>query len=33
MSKEYLSKERAIYQAVLALFEEGADINSRTAVI
>lgn len=30
MSKEYLSKERAIYQAVLALFEEGADINSLT---
>ena len=30
MSKEYLPKERAIYQAVLALFEEGADINNLT---
>ncbi len=30
MSKEYLPKERAIYQAVLVLFEEGADINNLT---
>lgn len=30
MNKEYLPKERAIYQAVLALFEEGADVNSLT---
>lgn len=27
---EYLPKERAIYQAVLELFEEGADINNLT---
>ena len=30
MDKEYLPKEKAIYQAVLALFEEGADLNSLT---
>lgn len=30
MNKEYLPKEKAIYQAVLALFEEGADINNLT---
>lgn len=30
MNKEYLPKEIAIYQAVLALFEEGADINNLT---
>lgn len=30
MNKEYLPKERAIYQAVLALFEEGADVNNLT---
>lgn len=30
MNKEYLPKEKAIYQAVLALFEEGADLNSLT---
>ncbi len=30
MNKEYLPKEMAIYQAVLALFEEGADLNSLT---
>lgn len=30
MSREYLPKEKAIYQAMLALFEEGADINSLT---
>ncbi len=30
MNREYLPKEKAIYQAVLALFEEGADINSLT---
>lgn len=30
MEKEYLPKERAIYQAVLALFEEGGDLNSLT---
>lgn len=30
MDKEYLPKEKAIYQAVLELFEEGADLNSLT---
>lgn len=30
MNREYLPKEKAIYQAVLALFEEGADINNIT---
>lgn len=30
MNKEYLPKEKAIYQAVLELFEEGADINNLT---
>ncbi len=30
MNKEYLPKEKAIYHAVLALFEEGADINNLT---
>lgn len=30
MDREYLPKEQAIYQAVLALFEEGADINNLT---
>lgn len=30
MNKEYLPKEIAIYQAILALFEEGADINNLT---
>ncbi len=30
MSKEYLPKEKAVYQAVLALFEEGADISNLT---
>ena len=30
MEKEYLPKEKAIYQAVLALFEEGADLNNLT---
>ena len=30
MEKEYLPKEKAIYQAVLALLEEGADLNSLT---
>lgn len=30
MNKEYLPKEIAIYQAIIALFEEGADINNLT---
>lgn len=30
MNKEYLPKEKAIYQAVLELFAEGADLNSLT---
>ena len=30
MDQEYLPKEKAIYQAVLALLEEGADLNSLT---
>lgn len=30
MSKEYSSKEKAIYQAVMELFDEGADLNSLT---
>lgn len=30
MDKEYFPKEKAIYQAVLELFEEGADLNSLT---
>ena len=30
MSREYLPKEKAIYQAVIELFEEGADINNLT---
>lgn len=30
MDKEYLPKEKAIYQAVLELFEEGADLNNLT---
>lgn len=30
MNHEYQPKEKAIYQAVLALFEEGADINNIT---
>lgn len=30
MSREYLPKEKAIYQAVIDLFEEGADINNLT---
>lgn len=30
MNKEYFPKEIAIYQAVIELFEEGADINSLT---
>lgn len=30
MNREYQPKEQAIYQAVLALFEEGADINNIT---
>lgn len=30
MNKEYLPKERAVYRAVLELFEEGADLNSLT---
>lgn len=30
MSKEYSSKEKAIYKAVVELFEEGADLNNLT---
>lgn len=30
MSKEHSPKEKAIYQAVMELFEEGADLNSLT---
>lgn len=30
MNREYLPKEKAIYQAVIELFEEGADINNLT---
>ena len=30
MSKEYLPKEEAIFQAVMELFEEGADLNGLT---
>lgn len=30
MDREYLPKEKAVYQAVLELFEEGADLNSLT---
>lgn len=29
-NRDYLPKEKAIYQAVLALFEEGADLNALT---
>lgn len=30
MGREYLPKEKAVYQAVLELFEEGADLNNLT---
>lgn len=30
MNREYLPKEKAIYQAVIELFEEGADVNNLT---
>ena len=30
MKREYSPKEKAIYKAVLELFEEGADLNSLT---
>lgn len=30
MTCEYQPKEQAVYQAVLALFEDGADINNIT---